>query len=132
MGSKTPMHPSRTPLHPYMTPMQDPGATPIHDGMRTPMRDRAWNPYTPMSPPRTVFVSWPSGQVAKDAITALPSELEIVSLRKNDRVKIIGDPYRGSTGELIGTDGSDGIVRLDDSLDVKILDLAILAKLAEA
>ncbi|KAF3568285.1 hypothetical protein DY000_02014627 [Brassica cretica] len=27
------------------------GATPIHDGMRTPMRDRAWNPYTPMSPP---------------------------------------------------------------------------------
>jgi hypothetical protein len=27
-------------------------ATPIHDGMRTPMRDRAWNPYAPMSPPR--------------------------------------------------------------------------------
>lgn len=27
-------------------------ATPIHDGMRTPMRDRAWNPYTPMSPAR--------------------------------------------------------------------------------
>ncbi|KAK3043790.1 hypothetical protein RJ639_000489, partial [Escallonia herrerae] len=51
-GSETPMHPSRTPLHPYMTPMRDPGATPIHDGMRTPMRDRAWNPYTPMSPPR--------------------------------------------------------------------------------
>lgn len=31
-------------------------ATPIHDGMRTPMRDRAWNPYTPMSPPRYVLV----------------------------------------------------------------------------
>ncbi|WVZ18612.1 hypothetical protein V8G54_008818 [Vigna mungo] len=54
MGSETPMHPSRTPLHPYMTPMRDPGATPIHDGMRTPMRDRAWNPYTPMSPTRMV------------------------------------------------------------------------------
>ncbi|GJY87344.1 hypothetical protein Tco_0501972 [Tanacetum coccineum] len=26
--------------------------TPIHDGMWTPMRERAWNPYTPMSPPR--------------------------------------------------------------------------------
>ncbi|XP_033134988.1 putative transcription elongation factor SPT5 homolog 1 isoform X2 [Brassica rapa] len=52
MGSETPMHPSRTPLHPYMTPMRDSGASPIHDGMRTPMRDRAWNPYTPMSPPR--------------------------------------------------------------------------------
>lgn len=25
-------------------------ATPYHDGMRTPLRDRAWNPYTPMSP----------------------------------------------------------------------------------
>ncbi|XP_019168250.1 PREDICTED: putative transcription elongation factor SPT5 homolog 1 [Ipomoea nil] len=43
--SETPSHPSRTPLHPIMTPMRDPGAaTPIHDGMRTPMRNRAWNP----------------------------------------------------------------------------------------
>nr|GEV02403.1 putative transcription elongation factor SPT5 homolog 1 [Tanacetum cinerariifolium] len=57
-GSETPMHPSRTPLHPYMTPMRDSGATPIHDGMRTPMRDRAWNPYTPMSPSRD---SWEDG-----------------------------------------------------------------------
>ncbi|KAK5833048.1 hypothetical protein PVK06_016858 [Gossypium arboreum] len=54
MGSETPMHSSRTPLHPYMTPMRDPGATPFHDGMRTPMRDRAWNPYAPMSPPRII------------------------------------------------------------------------------
>ncbi|GMY29430.1 putative transcription elongation factor SPT5 homolog 1 isoform X2 [Fagus crenata] len=61
MGSETPMHPSRTPLHPYMTPMRDPGATPIHDGMRTPMRDRAWNPYTPMSPPRD---NWEEGNPA--------------------------------------------------------------------
>ncbi|MBA0808911.1 hypothetical protein Gohar_024611 [Gossypium harknessii] len=52
MGSETPMNPSRTPLHLYMTPTRDPGATPIHDGRRTPMRDRAWNPYAPMSPPR--------------------------------------------------------------------------------
>ncbi|KAM0008830.1 putative transcription elongation factor SPT5 [Helianthus debilis subsp. tardiflorus] len=35
-----------------------PSATPIHDGMRTPMRDRAWNPYAPMSPPRD---SWEDG-----------------------------------------------------------------------
>ncbi|KAI7995127.1 hypothetical protein LOK49_LG11G01268 [Camellia lanceoleosa] len=40
LGSQTPMHPSRTPLHLYTTPMRDPGATPIHDGMRTPMRDK--------------------------------------------------------------------------------------------
>ncbi|GKV24472.1 hypothetical protein SLEP1_g34084 [Rubroshorea leprosula] len=40
-----------TPLHPCMTPMRDPGATPIHDGMRTPMRNPAWNPYLRLSPP---------------------------------------------------------------------------------
>ncbi|MBA0691978.1 hypothetical protein Goari_009576, partial [Gossypium aridum] len=61
MGSETPMHPSRTPLHLYITPMRDPGATPIHDGMRTPMRDRAWNPYAPMSPPRD---NWGEGNPA--------------------------------------------------------------------
>ncbi|XP_065879397.1 putative transcription elongation factor SPT5 homolog 1 [Euphorbia lathyris] len=61
MGSETPMHPSRTPMHPYMTPMRDAGATPIHDGMRTPMRDRAWNPYAPMSPPRD---NWEEGNPA--------------------------------------------------------------------
>ncbi|XP_010424426.1 PREDICTED: putative transcription elongation factor SPT5 homolog 1 [Camelina sativa] len=267
MGSETPMHPSRTPLHPYMTPMRDSGATPIHDGMRTPMRDRAWNPYTPMSPSRDSWEdgnpgSWgtspqyqpgsppsrayeaptpgsgwastpggsysdagtprdhgsayanapspylpstpgqpmtpssasylpgtPGGQPMTpgtgldvmspviggdaeawfmpdilvdihkagedsdvgvirdvsdgtckvslgssgegDTIMALPSELEIVPPRKSDRVKIVGGQFRGSTGKLIGIDGSDGIVKIDDNLDVKILDLAILAKFVQ-
>ncbi|CAN6860414.1 unnamed protein product [Brassica oleracea] len=287
MGSETPMHPSRTLLHPYMTPMRDSGATPIHDGMRTPMRDRAWNPYTPMSPPRDNWEegnpgSWgtspqyqpgsppsrayeaptpgsgwastpggsysdagtprdhgsaygkihiifyktstyfshischasnapspyipstpgqpmtpsstsylpgtPGGQPMTpgtgldvmspviggdaeawfmpdilvdihkvgedsdlgvirdvsdgtckvslgsgegDTIMALPSELEIVPPRKNDRVKIVGGQFRGSIGKLIGIDGSDGIVKIEDNLDVKILDLAILAKFVQ-
>ncbi|KAL4332541.1 hypothetical protein GQ457_07G022580 [Hibiscus cannabinus] len=268
MGSETPMHPSRTPLHPYMTPMRDPGATPIHDGMRTPMCDRAWNPYAPMSPPRdnreeanpaswgtspqyqpgsppsrayeaptpgpgwastpggnyseagtpressSAYVnapspympSTPSGQpmtpnsgsyipgtpggqpmtpgtggldvmspvigadnegpwfmpdilvnVHKsgdetlgviqevlqdesckvglgshgngDTVIVMPSEMEIVPPRKSDKIKIMGGSLRGVTGKLIGVDGTDGIVRIDDSLDVKILDLVILAKL---
>ncbi|KAE8731825.1 putative transcription elongation factor SPT5-like protein 2 [Hibiscus syriacus] len=264
MGSETPMHPSRTPLHPYMTPMRDPGATPIHDGMRTPMRDKAWNPYGPMSPPRDNWeegnpASWgtspqyqpgsppsrayeaptpgsgwagtpgdnyneagtprdstsayanapspympstPSGQpitlssgsyipgtpggqpmtpgtgldmmspvigadsegplfmpdilvnVRKsgdetlgiiqedgsckvalgshgsgDSVIAMPSEMEIVPPRKSDKIIIMGGSLRGATGKLIGVDGTDGIVRIDDSLDVKILDLVILAKL---
>ncbi|KAL5721394.1 hypothetical protein ACHQM5_005046 [Ranunculus cassubicifolius] len=51
-GNKSPIHPSKSPLHPYMTPLRDLGATPIHDGMRTPMRDKAWNPSAPMSPAR--------------------------------------------------------------------------------
>ncbi|KAK9071293.1 hypothetical protein SSX86_009861 [Deinandra increscens subsp. villosa] len=269
-GSETPMHPSRTPLHPYQTPMRDAGATPIHDGMRTPMRDRAWNPYAPMSPPRDSWEegnpgSWgsspqyqpgsprsrayeaptpgsgwantpggsysdagtprdtppaygnapspylpstpggqppmtpssaylpgtPGGQPmtpggggldimspvvggdhdgpwflpdilvnvrrsGEDAslgvirevlldgacrvalgtsgngeiITASPSEIEVVVPRKADKIKIMGGAHRGATGKLIGVDGTDGIVKVDDTLDVKILDMVILAKLA--
>ncbi|KAJ7965435.1 Transcription elongation factor SPT5 [Quillaja saponaria] len=272
MGSETPMHPSRTPLHPYMTPMRDAGATPIHDGMRTPMRDRAWNPYTPMSPPRDNWEdgnpgSWgtspqyqpgsppsrayeaptpgsgwagtpggnysdagtprdsssayanapspylpstpggqpmtpnsasylpgtPGGQPMTpgtggldvmspviggdnegpwfmadilvnlrrpgedsivgvvrevlpdgssrvalgstgngDTVTALPNEMEAVVPRKSDKIKIMGGALRGATGKLIGVDGTDGIVKVDDTLDVKILDLVILAKLAQS
>uniref|UniRef100_A0A5B7AL96 Transcription elongation factor SPT5 n=1 Tax=Davidia involucrata TaxID=16924 RepID=A0A5B7AL96_DAVIN len=271
LGSETPMHPSRTPLHPYMTPMRDPGATPIHDGMRTPMRDRAWNPYTPMSPPRDNWedanpASWgtspqyqpgsppsrtyeaptpgsgwantPSGNYSEagtprdsspayanapspylpstpggqqpmtpssaylpgtpggqpmtpgsggldimspvvggenegpwflpdilvnvrkpgedavvgvirevlpdgscrialgssgngEAVTALPNEIEMVVPRKSDKIKIMGGAQRGATGKLIGVDGTDGIVKVDVSLDVKILDMVILAKLAQ-
>ncbi|CAK9134254.1 unnamed protein product [Ilex paraguariensis] len=269
-GSETPMHPSRTPLHPYTTPMRDPGATPIHDGMRTPMRDRAWNPYTPMSPPRDNWedgnpASWvaspqyqpgsprsrtyeaptpgsgwantPSGSYSEagtprdsspayvnapspylpstpggqlpmtpssaylpgtpggqpmtpggggldimspvvggdnegpwllpdilvnvrrsgddtivgvirdvlpdgscrialgssgngETITALPSDIEIVTPRKTDRVKILGGAQRGATGKLVGVDAADGIVKEDDTLDIHILNMSILAKLA--
>ncbi|XP_010245838.1 PREDICTED: putative transcription elongation factor SPT5 homolog 1 [Nelumbo nucifera] len=271
MGSETPMHPSRTPMHPYMTPMRDPGATPIHDGMRTPMRDRAWNPYAPMSPPRDNWddanpSSWgtspqyqpgsppsrpyeaptpgsgwantpagnyseagtprenspayasapspylpttpggqpmtpssasylpgtPGGQpmtpgsggldvmsptiggesegpwfipdilvnVRKsgeesgvgvvrevlpdgsckvalgstgngETITVSQNEMEIVVPRKSDKIKIMSGVHRGATGKLIGIDGTDGIVKVDDTLDVKILDMVILAKLAQ-
>ncbi|KAL0844273.1 hypothetical protein Bca101_017519 [Brassica carinata] len=260
MGSQTPIHPSRTPLHPCMTPMRDSGATPIHSGMRTPMRDRAWNPYTPMSPPRDSWEdgnpgSWgtnllyppespysrayeaatpgsewasstlgrsysdagtprdannvpspyqpmtpssasylpstPGGQpmtpgtdldvkspdIGGDAETwlmpgilvnvhkagedsnagvirdvfpdgscvvalgdrgegetviAIQREVRLVCPRKNERVKIVGGKHRGSLAKLIGLDGSDGIVRLDDTLDVKILNLDLLAKLPHA
>lgn len=269
-GSETPMHPSRTPMHPYMTPMRDAGATPIHDGMRTPMRNRAWNPYTPMSPARDDWeegnpASWgtspqyqpgsppsrtyeaptpgsgwantPSGNYSEagtprdsspayanapspylpstpggqppmtpssaylpgtpggqpmtpggggldmmspvvggdhegpwflpnilvnlrrsadetslgvvrellpdgscrvalgasgsgETVTVFPNEVDAVVPRKSDRIKIMGGAYRGSTGKLIGIDGTDGIVKLDDTLDVKILDMVILAKQA--
>lgn len=63
-------------------------------------------------------------------VVVLPVEMEVVVPRKNDRIKIMGGALRGATGKLIGVDGTDGIVKVDDTLDVKILDLAILAKLA--
>ncbi|KAL9245104.1 hypothetical protein vseg_018792 [Gypsophila vaccaria] len=261
MGSETPMHPSRTPMHPSRTPMRESAgaATPIHDGMRTPMRDRAWNPYAPMSPARDNWddanpASWgtspqyrpgsppsrtydaptpggnfvdagtprdsgsaypnapspylpstpgqpttpssaaylpgtPGGQpmtpggvgldmmspmiggenegmwllpdilvnvhksgddsmigiveeVLQDGscrvalgktgsgeiVTALPNEIEVIPPRKGDKIKIMGGAQRGATGKLIGIDSSDGIVKVDESLDVKILDMGILAR----
>ncbi|KAH7833278.1 hypothetical protein Vadar_004736 [Vaccinium darrowii] len=275
-SSETPMHPSRTPLHPSMTPMRDPGAIPIHNGMRTPMRDRAWNPHTPMSPPRSVgeWDSWvdanpgswgtsplyqpgspsttyqaptpgsgwtntpgcnyvkagtprdnshayanapspylpstpggqpmtpisasylpgtPGGQpmtpgsggldvmppalgggneglwalpdilvnvsragedtvigVVREVLSdgscrinlgsngngntviAHPTEIDLVVPRKSDKVKIMSGAQRGSTGKLIGIDGSDGIVKEDATLEVTILEMNILAKVAQS
>ncbi|CAI9263038.1 unnamed protein product [Lactuca saligna] len=250
--SETPMHPSRTRLHPYMMPMRDSAATPIHDGMRTRMCDKAWNPYAPMSPssprsrayeaptlgsrwanspsggsyseagtprdnrdrdttpasygnaPRTYLPSTPGEQppmtpsltylpgtpggqpmtpgvggldmmsrvvggdndgpwflpdilvnvrrsgedaivgvirevlldgacrvvVGGDVITANPNEIEVVVPRKSGKIKIMGGPQHEATWKLIGVDGTDGIVKVDDNLDVKILDMVVLAKLA--
>ncbi|EER88041.2 hypothetical protein BDA96_10G096000 [Sorghum bicolor] len=263
LGGETPMHPSRTPHHAYQTPMRDPGATPIHDGMRTPMRSRAWAPmspprdnwedgnpatwgsspaYQPGTPqarpyeaptpgsgwantpgvsfndaptPRDNYANAPSpyvpstpvgqpmtpnsaaylpgtpggqpmtpGTVGLDAmspilggegdgtwllpdvmvnvlrggddgpgvvrevlgdgscrvalgssgngdmVTVLPNEVEVIRPKKSDKIKILNGNFRGYTGKLIGIDGSDGIVRLDDTYEVKILDMVILAKLA--
>lgn len=65
-----------------------------------------------------------------DTMTALPHELEIIPPRKFDKIKIMGGALRGVTSKLIGVDGTDGIVKMDDSLDVKILDLAVLAKVS--
>ncbi|GER37717.1 transcription elongation factor SPT5 [Striga asiatica] len=45
--SETPMQPPRTPLHHNMTPMRESNSTPRHYGMRTPMHNRAWIPFTP-------------------------------------------------------------------------------------
>lgn len=67
-----------------------------------------------------------------DMVTAQPNEIEVIQPRKSDKIKIMGGAQRGSTGKLIGVDGTDGIVKVDDTLDVKILDMGILAKLAQS
>ena len=66
-----------------------------------------------------------------ETVTASSSEIEVIVPRKSDKIKIMGGALRGATGKLIGVDGTDGIVKVDDTLDVKILDLVILAKLAQ-
>ncbi|XP_072977351.1 putative transcription elongation factor SPT5 homolog 1 isoform X1 [Typha angustifolia] len=65
-----------------------------------------------------------------DIVTAFPTEIEVVKPKKSDKIKIMNGALRGVTGKLIGIDGSDGIVKLDDTYEVKILDMIILAKLA--
>ena len=65
-----------------------------------------------------------------EIVTVLPNELEVVRPKKSDKIKIMNGNFRGYSGKLIGIDGSDGIVKLDDTYEVKILDMVILAKLA--
>lgn len=64
-----------------------------------------------------------------DTVMAAQKEVRLVFPRKNKRLQIVGGRYRGSTAKVMGLDRSNGIVRLDDSLDVKIMNLAISAKL---
>ncbi|XP_042474526.1 putative transcription elongation factor SPT5 homolog 1 [Zingiber officinale] len=65
-----------------------------------------------------------------ETMTVTPSDVEVIRPKKSDRIKIMNGDMRGATGRLIGVDGSDGIVKLDDTYEVKILDLVLLAKLA--
>lgn len=65
-----------------------------------------------------------------ETVPALPTEMEMVVPKKSDKIKIMSGAQRGATGKLIGIDGTDGIVKVDDTFDVKILDMVILAKLA--
>ncbi|XP_026400727.1 putative transcription elongation factor SPT5 homolog 1 isoform X1 [Papaver somniferum] len=59
IGSETPMHRAQTPLRPCMTPSRDQGGeTQIQIGIRTPMRDQAWDPYAAPTPARD---SWEDG-----------------------------------------------------------------------
>ncbi|CAM6125018.1 unnamed protein product [Calypogeia fissa] len=69
----------------------------------------------------------PSGD--GDVVTVAHSEMELVVPKKTDRIKIVSGELRRSTGKLIGIDGADGIVKMDDTLDIKILDMSSLAKM---
>lgn len=68
----------------------------------------------------------PSGH--GDTVIVTHSEMELVVPKKTDRIKIVTGDLRRSTGKLIGIDGADGIVKMDDTLDIKILDMSSLAK----
>lgn len=49
---------------------------------------------------------------------------------KKDRVVILSGDLHLYTGVLVGVDGSDGIVKMDTTEDIKIVELSSCAKLA--
>nr|POE91625.1 putative transcription elongation factor spt5 like 1 [Quercus suber] len=55
-----------------------------------------------------------------ETMTVLPDEMDLVAPWKNDKVKIMAGVQCGTTGKLIGVDGSDRIVKVDDSHDYRI------------
>ena len=57
------------------------------------------------------------------------AELTCAPPGKKDAIKILAGEQRGQTGQLLGVDHSDGIVKLDANLDIKILALEHLARL---
>jgi len=64
-------------------------------------------------------------------VTVEIGHMQPVPPTKKDNVVVISDADKGGTGLLIGIDGEDGIVKMSPSLDIKILRLDSLAKLAE-
>ena len=64
-------------------------------------------------------------------VTVEITQMQPVAPTKKDNVVVISDADKGGTGLLIGIDGEDGIVKMSPSLDIKILRLDSLAKLAD-
>lgn len=58
-------------------------------------------------------------------------DVQPVVPEKQDSVIILSGDEAGKTGSLIGTDGSDGIVKVDGGSEIKIYAIASLAKLAQ-
>lgn len=61
--------------------------------------------------------------------SAPTGRLEVVRPSKRERLLIITGEWRGATGTLIGIDGADGIVKMSENSDIKILALEECAKL---
>jgi transcription elongation factor SPT5 len=63
-----------------------------------------------------------------DSLPIPSSYLEPVVPAKKDRVKVIRGELKGNVGLLVGIDGSDGIVKMEPNLDIKLLALPLLAR----
>ena len=57
--------------------------------------------------------------------------LKPVIPEKHNRIRVLQGEGAGQTGSLIGTDGDDGIVKMDGTAEINIYNLSALAKLAK-
>ncbi|RLN69430.1 hypothetical protein BBJ28_00016540 [Nothophytophthora sp. Chile5] len=64
-------------------------------------------------------------------LTVALSDVRPVVPEKQDTVIILSGDEAGTTGSLIGTDASDGIVKVDGGSEIKIYAIASLAKIAQ-
>jgi len=65
-----------------------------------------------------------------ESLTVPNDMLEPVAPGKRDRLRVVGGGFSGESGVLIGVYGNDGIVKMDVNLEIKILPMTSLAKLA--
>jgi len=66
---------------------------------------------------------------ADQTISVGCEDLKPVQPQKNHKVKVLHGDDIGQTGELISIDGNDGIVRMDQDKQLKILQLKFLGKI---
>ena len=71
-----------------------------------------------------------SGALSGKTERVLPEGLEAVIPEKHNRIKVLSEERKGQTGSLIGTDGGDGIVKMDGTAEIIIYALHLLGKLA--
>jgi len=64
-------------------------------------------------------------------LTVPVQEVTRVPPSKKDRVKVVRGEFAGQVGTLIGLDAADGIVKLEETSDIKIMDMDFLAKLGQ-
>lgn len=65
-----------------------------------------------------------------ETVTVPNDMLEAVAPAKRDRLRVVGGDFNGECGSLVGVYGNDGIVKMDVNLEIKILPMTSLAKLA--
>jgi transcription elongation factor SPT5 len=63
-------------------------------------------------------------------VTVSLSQLALAKPQKKDRVRVVaGEDNRGASAELIGVDGADGVVKLDQTKDISIHEIGALARI---